>query len=299
MSARLHRETPDRTPGGGTRSPNHPGSPPMRKERGFPADLAVRFCFFLLQIVKVCFFSALVFSLAGAAAFLIVQRRIRGNEVETPNIAGLSAQQAVERLHELRLDLSIKMEGAEFSDLAPQGAIIAQVPPPGKRIKAGSAIRVRVSRGATLIPCPDVRGKNHLEAGILLREADLREGEKSFLFSPEVKKDLVIAHNPVAGSYVERKAAVDLLVSLGPATPEILMPDLTDMTVVEARDLLDSMKLEIQGVEEEPFPGKDDGLIFRQEPEAGATVAPGIGVRVTVVGNLGRATPGEAAAPLP
>lgn len=299
MTARPHREISERTPGGRTRGPDHPGSPALRKGRGFLADLVVRFCFFLLQIIKVCFLSALVFSLAGAGAFLIVQRRIRGNEVETPNIAGLQVEKAVERLHELNLDLSIKMEGAEFSDLAPQGAIIAQVPPAGKRVKAGSAMRVRVSRGTTLIPCPDLRGKNHLEAGILLRQADLREGEESFLAAAEVNKDLVIAHNPAPGSYVERKTAVDLLVSLGPALPEILMPDLTNMTVAEAQELLEYLRLEIQGVEEGPCPGKDDGLVFRQDPEAGATVAPGTSVRVTVVSNLGRTPPGQAAAPLP
>ncbi|MBN1867475.1 PASTA domain-containing protein [Candidatus Sumerlaeota bacterium] len=267
------------------------GRPRTPRRRSAGADLLLRFLFFVFQVLKIGVLSAVVFALAGVAAYSIVEDRIRGKEVVVPSLAGMRVEKALEEIHEPDLDLGIKLEKLEYSDLASEGEIVSQNPPPGKRVKRGAEIRVRVSRGPTLVVCPDVKAVNYLEAGIRIREADLVEGPRSMLPDAGVERDGVIAQDPPAGTLLERRSPVSLLVSLGPAQSVVLMPSLADLTKEEADKVLDGLGLTIQSVAEEPLEGRDNGLIFRQDPPAGSLVSAGRKISVTVVNNLGQEIP--------
>jgi len=258
------------------------------KRRGTLTALLLRFFFFLGQILKVLFFTILVFAVAGVLSYLLVQKHIQGQEILVPNITGRKVDDAARVLKEQGLDLSIQIESFDFSDLVAEGEIVSQFPQPGNNVKSGTVLRVHVSRGTTLIPCPDVRGKNFLEAGIALRNADLDEGVKSFLHSPEYKKDAVIAQDPGANAPVERRIKVNLLVSLGPEVEGRIMPNLLDSTFTEAEEKLKPLGLRIASQTEAPSPGRDNGLIFEQDPSAGASVLPDDPITVRVVRNEGR-----------
>jgi beta-lactam-binding protein with PASTA domain len=258
------------------------------RKRSAASDLFLRFLFFVFQIVKIGVVSAAVFGLAGAAAYYIVENQIRGREVVVPSVVGMRIEKALEEGHKPDLDLGIKLEKLEYSDLAGEGEIVSQDPSPGRRVKKGADIRVRVSQGPTLVACPDVRGTNYLEAGIKIREVDLLEGPRSAVPDAKIERDMVIAQDPPAGTLVERRSPVGLLVSVGPPQARILMPTLVDLTQEEAAQALEGLGLSIQSVVEEPLEGRDNGLIFRQDPPEGSVVSAGQKITVTVVNNLGQ-----------
>ncbi|MFW6255804.1 MAG: PASTA domain-containing protein [Candidatus Sumerlaeota bacterium] len=253
--------------------------------RHFLSDLFVRFFFFFGQLLRVIIISAVVFALVGAVSFLFVRQYIQGQEVLVPNITGKSVEEAAKTLLELQTDLSIKIEELEYNDLEPKGTIVTQFPQPDNSVKSGTVIRVRVSKGTTLVVCPDVRAMVEGEAGVNIRKAELVVGSLSSIYSEDIQKDLVIAQDPPPNSFVSRETRVNLLVSLGPEPVEYIMPDLRDLTPSEARILLHELDMSISRVHQSPYAGKDNGLIYRQNPIAGSPVSKQDEIMVEVVRN--------------
>jgi beta-lactam-binding protein with PASTA domain len=257
---------------------------------GCMVDLILRFFYFLFHTIALLVLGAAMFGLAGWGAYYLVQREIRGAEVAAPNLAGLKLDKAMEALQKPDgADLSLRVSEREFSETVGEGEIISQFPPEGTHVKAGTVIRVKQSKGTTRVSCPDVLGKPYLNAGIELRNANLVEGEKSYIADANIRKDSVVAQDPPPKSLQFRGSPVNFLISLGPETRRILMPTLTDLTIVEATDRLAKLELSsVPTVTEEPRPDMDDGLIFGQDPAPGASVARDAPIRVTVVRNAGR-----------
>ena len=262
--------------------------PPVRR-RGCLVDLILRFFYFLLHTIALLLVGAAMFGLAGWYAYHLVQRQIQGEEVTAPNLAGLKLDKAMEALAKPGGgDLGLRVSEREFSETVGEGEIISQVPPAMTRVKAGTVIRVKESKGTTKVACPDVRGKPYLDAGILLRNANLTEGEKSFAADPSLKKDYVIAQAPAPGSLQFRGTPVNLLVSLGSEARFILMPSLADLPFIEAQQRLAELGLPAPTKVEAPSPGTEEDFVIAQDPAPGASVAPDAPIKVTVASNLGR-----------
>ncbi|HBF34140.1 TPA: hypothetical protein DDW35_06215 [Candidatus Sumerlaeota bacterium] len=251
---------------------------PPPRQRGCIVDLILRFFYFFFEVLQTLFFSTLIFCLAAAGSYLLVQRYIRGQEIVVPNVAGKTVAEAAKILLDTKTDLSLKIEGFDSSNLVEKDEIVAQNPQPENRVKAGTVVRVRVSLGSKLAACPDVLGKNYLEAGILLRDAGLLEGAKTFVVSPE-KNGVVIGQDPPASAQVERQTRVNLLVSAGASGMKALMPSIKDMTVTEANEKLAPLGVQIG----DTAGGAMDGVVSEQSPAVGASVAPGDFVRVKLV----------------
>ena len=269
--------------------------PPRRRRNPLLVVLGHGFSAIFL-IGKIVVLGALVFTATAAVSYLVVQREIKGKEMQAPNLAGLTVPEALTKLSKSAPELAMKLDGMEYSNLVNEGEIISQVPLAGSKIKAGSPLRIRVSKGNSKVSCPNVQETNYQEAGIALRRAGLKEGNISLDFDPKVKKDFVIAQDPSPGAELDRQTPVNLLVSKGIPAQVIRMPDLTDKTAQEAGDVLRNAGLQMPGVLETAIPGKDNGLIVEQSPAPGSIVTPETTTTVTVVNNLGVAEP---AAPPP
>jgi serine/threonine-protein kinase len=175
----------------------------------------------------------------------------------------------------------------DFNDLEPAGVILAQFPLPGNNVKGGTSLRVRVSKGTTLVACPDVRLRVSGEAGVLIRAAELEVGSAGAVFDAEVGKDMVVSQDPPPNSLVARQTKVNLLVSAGPPQNRFVMPNLTDLTANEASALLAALGMRISQTRESSAPGRDNGLIHRQDPPAGAPVTMEDEILVEVTRNDG------------
>jgi serine/threonine-protein kinase len=95
--------------------------------------------------------------------------------------------------------------------------------------------------------------------------------------------------DPEAGTEATIPMEVRLYLSLGP--PEFEMPLLLGRPEEEARSVLDSLGLNLVGVETRFRFGRDQGLVVEQEPPAGTRVKAGAEVRL-VVGRRGESPSG-------
>lgn len=245
-----------------------------------------RFLFFFWQVTRSVLIAALIFAACGLVGYTLVQTYISGEEVLVPNITGRQIDEAARMLAESQSDLAIRIEDFAYDDSEERGEILAQFPLPENYVKAGTVIQVTVSSGTTLLQCPDVRGMNYVEGGVELRRARLREGQKAYIHTPYVEKDLVVAQDPPAHSFLRRDGTVSLLISLGPEVRKKRMPSLAGLTPTEANTLLEKIGLSALSESNTRRTSEaENNTIFEQWPLPGTPVEPDVSIRVQVAEN--------------
>jgi serine/threonine-protein kinase len=184
--------------------------------------------------------------------------------------------------------LTVEVVRRDVSD-RPAGTVLEQDPAPREMVDRGTTIDVVISRGAMLVPVPNVIGKHVDEARDELQDL----GFTVFVdrqFNDEVEEDFVFAQDPEPGAKRAEGAPVQLTVSQGAET--VVVPDLTGMTVDQARSTLEAEGLELGNVSEAfCVPPQDPGEVCTQDPQPGNEVPPGTAVNVTVQSQESSPTP--------
>lgn len=165
-----------------------------------------------------------VLGVAGAiaAVVLIVWLALsltNPEEVETPDLVGLTITEASTLLEQRGLELGSRLE-EESSDVE-RGKIMRQSPSAGMKVKEGRKIEIIVSKGPAKVTMPDLKGLSLTEAERkVTRQFGLIVAQVTRDYSDDVKKDNVISQYPYAGAQVPRGQEVTLVVSQGPEEPE-------------------------------------------------------------------------------
>lgn len=222
--------------------------------------------------------------LTGVALFSVVQW-FEVPEVTVPNVVGLEIDQAHARLREHRLNGDVV--AFEFNPDVAAGVVISQTPASGATVKVNRPIKLWVSKGPEVVSVPNVVGQTWREAKINLESDGLvvNENDFSFAFSDTFEKDRVISQTPPAGtSNVPRGTEVKLVVSKGPQSGTVVIPNFIGQTLDQARVLAETLGLllgEVIIVESD----REDGIVVGQAPMSGTTVAAGSAVSLTVSGD--------------
>jgi serine/threonine-protein kinase len=204
-----------------------------------------------------------------------------GDEVEVPALAGLSVDEARERLRAVELTLVIKSERP--SNAFDAGQIVSQFPKPLARVKPARRIEVIVSTGIEQVVMPHLQGLSISDAKLRLADAGLRPGE--ILAAPaRGPRNAVIATTPAAGGAVPRDTEVDLLVSAGPDRAEYVMPELVGRNVDDVVRTLVEAGLQIGEIVEREAE-EERGTVIMQAPAPGAFAAAGDSVHLVVAGS--------------
>ncbi len=118
-------------------------------------------------------------------------------------------------------DLSLGEVNHEFSDL-PSGLIIKQSPAAGQDISVDSPVHLTISQGKPVetVIVPNLVGKTVPQARNSLEQLGLKVGGISYNFSEEAAKDRVMVQSVQAGSEVNEKTRVNLVVSKGSESGE-------------------------------------------------------------------------------
>ena len=133
---------------------------------------------------------------------------------------------------------------------------------------------------SSAVAVPDVVGWQRTDAEQTLEKAGLRVDVNEEP-SPDVPRGQVIRTNPGAGSRLQPGTAVELIVSSGREITDV--PDLSGMTLDEARRTLEKAGLALKGqVEEEESDSVPAGQIISQNPAAGSQISKGTEIAVTV-----------------
>jgi beta-lactam-binding protein with PASTA domain len=202
--------------------------------------------------------------------------------VDVPNLVGLPVEQAEERLRSA--NLRARPVGV-FSE-EPRGIVVAQDPRAGEPAAPETVVRINVSQGTGRVVVPDVVGSTSSQARDELGQVGL-EGRIVQVPSAE-PEGTVVAQSPTGGSEVARGSSVRLNVSDGSGAQEPQerdVPNVEGLTEDDAIEDLEDAGFTVRIRREEVTDPAEDGIVLRQDPEAGETAREGDEVAI-VVGQL-------------
>ena len=216
------------------------------------------------------------FLLMGAlgATFLLffifsMRMAIRAREVEVPAVAGLTVNEATERLAAIGLGLRVD-ENRRADAKIPADRVMQQDPGAGTRARRQRTIRVWVSSGPRVTTVPALIGQSERTAQMRLAQDGVQISTRSEIRSADYPADAVVSQNPAPNS---RAPEVSLLVNRGEEATTFVMPDLIGMDGERAAEAMRSRGFRVSIVGTQPLPGMPAGTIIRQQPDGGFKVA--------------------------
>lgn len=213
------------------------------------------------------------------AAFWFFPAPLFSESVAVPRVIELDVAQAQERL--VAAGLRVHRGGEMPHPRLAQGTVIWQDPPPYSEIGSGSQVQLIISSGPPELAIPDVEGLDAALALKVLTAAGLNmHGVDSV--SNAAPKGTALATRPVAGVARTPTEPITLVVSSGPSNTAI--PDVSNLTVPEARDRLMSAGLGVGRITLERSEGLPAGRIIRQRPAPGGLSAKDSRVDLVVSG---------------
>ena len=230
----------------------------------------------------------------ASAYFGIKTVFIEDKNSTVPNMAGMQLVDAVEALQKEGLLAKVdQVDSPERAD-----TVISQNLPAGERVSKGKVVILRVSKGGSIMPVPDVRGLKFEEGVKRLSEAGFKV-DKIIRVTDKLKPaGSIIAQNPAAPQQVAANCMVSLLVSTGVtgAGEFVSVPDLKGQNVDVATQVLEQIGLSVGGSTETPSAEVPAGTVLRTNPRNGANVPAGSQVNLLIAR---MPDPGESSAETP
>lgn len=205
------------------------------------------------------------------------------NQVEVPDLAGLSAEAAVTVLSDYNLVLgSITPQESD----RPENTIIDQSPDVGVRVAEGTSVNVTISAGATQIIVPTVAGLVSAEdARRVLASVNLQLGNITSVDNDQ-PEGYVVGSVPPAGSSVPVGTRISIEISNGFG----VVPALEGLPEAQARSDLGAAGYQVVVVPQ-PSATAVPGTVLAQSPAAGTRLKIGSRVSITVATSNGTVEP--------
>lgn len=214
--------------------------------------------------VTVCF---VVLVLADFVAMPILAGHLSFTS-EVPNVIGKSAKEAESLILEEDLKVSWDSVG-RYSAQVPAGAVLVQIPAPGRRVKEGRTVHMIPSKGMREVKIPDLRGKSQMQAEISLRRLGLVKGSLIQGSHASIPRGVVIRTQPAAGKVVRMGDTVSVVVSAGSVQGRQRLPDLVGMSLEQGARILDSLGFVLTRAERRAGSDKPTNIILEQQPASG------------------------------
>ncbi len=200
---------------------------------------------------------SIVMALAGiTAAFVVITLVFIGSmlylnnplekvpDIEMPDLTGMKYE-AVKSSQKYQ-GFTFEVEDDQYNDLYSRGEIISQKPKAGTKVKQNSVVRVIISNGTKVVLMPNLIGLEETAAYSELAELDM-DYQRSEVFSQQ-PVGTVVYTEPAYGSEIPASTVVQVQVSMGPENKMVQVPDLVGMNVDDARNLLNSLELQVGGI---------------------------------------------------
>jgi eukaryotic-like serine/threonine-protein kinase len=200
-----------------------------------------------------------------------------GQSYPVPDFSDLTPMEAVQiaRQNDLRLTV---VDSVYVDDAAP-GVIVDQVPDPGHGVKKNRTVFLTLnSVGPEMVTLPQLIDISFRQAQALIENSGLKTGE--IIYRPSEYNNLVLDVmkdnvSLVTGQKLPKGSAVDLVIGREQGNMTTLLPDLTGMTLDEAKNELTNAMLN-PGViiYDESVLSKNDSLsarVWKQHPDPKVT----------------------------
>lgn len=184
--------------------------------------------------------------------------------IAVPRVLELDIATATQRLSDA--GLHVRRGDDMPHPTAARGDVVWQEPAPYSEVGPGATVDLVASSGPPEIAIPDVQGFEASLALKVLNAAGIQVNGTDSV-SNAAPKGTALATRPAAGSTRGPADSVELVLSSGPATAAI--PDVTGLTVPEARDRLFAAGFAVGRITKEHAEGVPDDHVVRQRPAAG------------------------------
>ena len=215
----------------------------------------------------------LIFTSGAIAVYTVFMKPEKISKV--PELTGKSIIEAAAESEKLGLVIQVE----PVASTMPDGRVLAQSPEAGTELRMGQVIVLQVARSGELHEVPDVKGQSLADAQALIRENGFALGDVIKIREPGIEPGIVIAQSPASPASVNAGRKIDLLVQDGAASDgSVTVPDVNRMTESEARNLIETSGLKVNGVDRVYSPLLPEGLAIETRPAAGAKLSSGQGV---------------------
>ena len=157
-----------------------------------------------------------------------------------PSVAGLTPEAAQNLI--AKLPLVIQPLAEEFSTTVPKGYVIDSNPPTGEKVKRGSSVIIRVSKGIEQIALASYVGKSSDQALNELQDAGFAV-TSTYEYSETRLAGEVVSQKPAGGGTADKGAKVALVISKGTAYAYI--PNLFSIDEAKAVQALKDLDLKV------------------------------------------------------
>ncbi len=219
-----------------------------------------------------------------------IANKLDNEIVVVPDVEGFEAKEGAKILTDL--GFSVDATKRKFSATVPEGIIISQANKEGESLKKGYTIEIVISSGSKLIIVPNVIHDDFVNGKIELENESLVIGEVTYEYS-DLPKGTIIDQIPLAGKELVANSKINLVVSQGLKRSSVLLPNIVDLTLDEAREKLTSIKIDIGKISYINDINFEDGKINKQSVIAGSEVEEGSSVDIIITKNNIEENPDE------
>lgn len=231
----------------------------------------------VLKILLIILACILIF-VGTMAATIFISKANRPKEVQIPDLVGKTIEQVEQLVQEAGLKYEVTEE--TYSKTVAEGLVISQDPKykANYTVLEDSTVKVVISKGIELATVPKVAGEKKDSAVTMLENAGLK-AEIVEEYNDNIEAGIVIRQEPEANEEVAKDSNVKIFVSLG--TDKIAVPSVVGKTEADAKTEIENAGLKVN-VKYEENSAKSNGVVLKQEAEAGSMVAKDTAITIYV-----------------
>lgn len=198
--------------------------------------------------------------------------------IVVPDVTGMPTAQADSTLSSAGLEMVVTQRVSSAENAS--GTVISEDPAAGAEVRRGTSIKVVVSTGKATAAVPSLIGATLEAASSSVANAGLVVGTVVTQNSDSFPANTILSQSPAAGTQLAAGSTVTLIVSAGEA--RVTVPDVEGLTRAQATARLTDAGLVADATT--VFSNLPSGIVVSQGPTAGATVAEGSSVAISVSG---------------
>ena len=217
-----------------------------------------------------------------------------GDEVEVPQITGLSPEEAKVLLQ--ASSLTLQVIDSTYSSRVPLGMVVDQVPPAESKVKHGRPVYVVLNaKQRRQVVLPELSDVTYRQAASTIQRLGLRVD--SVRYEPSQYRDLVLSierkGEPVtAGTRLSEGTGLVLVVGKGLGRENVQVPNLVGLSLTNCRSLLLASHLTLGAYEYDEEPTEETRekfVVYEQTPTVGGILREGSGVNIKLSRNIEKA----------
>lgn len=189
--------------------------------------------------------------------------------IKVPSVAGKNIDAATQLLESQGFD--VEVQDSVYIDTAAKASVIRQSPEADAIVKKNRTVYLTINREvAPLVDMPDLRGYSYQSAEMYLKSIGLKLGDTSY--RPDIARNSVLEQRYndktlTPGTKISMGSAISLVLGDGIGNALMNVPDLTGMTLIDARSYLRSLNLNIGAiVPDADVKDRDNAYVYHQNP---------------------------------